>query len=482
MRNSYELWIDGKWTLSEKSDRIEVFNPADGEVFASVADGTERDFTQAVEAAERAFYKGPWGESTPAERSRIIWRMAELIEQASLKFAELESRNTGKPLEQQCIPVDIHDSIDNLKYYATLARDTHGIASGEYIKGITHIFRHEPVGVVAQITPWNYPLQMAVWKIGPALAAGCTIVMKPASSTPLTTLLLGEIAKEAGLPDGVLNIVTGRGARAEILATHEAVRLISLTGSTSTGKRLMELAAGTIKRTHLELGGKAPVLVFNDADIAKAAETAVMGAVFNSGQDCTAATRIYVEKSCYDQLVEAVVKQIEKIKVGDPLNADTAMGPLISRRQLERVSAYVDRAVSAGAEVLSGGRRMTELGKGYYYAPTVICNAKQDSEIIQEEVFGPVLTINTFNNEEEAVRLANDVVYGLAASVWTKDAAKSMRVAHKLEFGTVWVNNHLAVASEAPHGGFKQSGFGKELSLEAVREYRITKNIAVTTE
>ncbi|MDC7124463.1 MAG: aminobutyraldehyde dehydrogenase [Spirochaetales bacterium] len=482
MKENYDLWINGKWEASETKDRIEVVNPATGKVFASVADASTADFKKAIDAAEKAYYEGPWGKSTPAERSKIIWKLADLLEAHADEFAEVETMNTGKPLETQCKPVDVHDSVDNFKFYSTLARDTHGIVAGEYVEGITHVFRHEPVGVVGQITPWNYPLQMAVWKIGPALAAGCTIIIKPASNTPLTTLMLGEIAKEAGLPDGVLNIVTGRGAKGEILATDSSVRLISLTGSSGTGKRLMELASSTVKRVHLELGGKAPVVVFKDADLQKAADIITLGATFNSGQDCTAATRIYVEEGAYDELTKLVVKSFEAVKVGDPLKSDTDMGSLISKSQLERVSGFVERAVKDGAKVLTGGKQLTEFGDGYFYAPTVIVDAAQDSEIMQQEVFGPVITISTFKDEADAIKLGNDVIYGLAASVWSSDIGKAMRVSHALEFGTVWINNHLAVASEAPHGGFKQSGFGKELSLEAVKEYQITKNIAITTE
>ena len=429
------LWIDGKWTSSDSEDRIEVINPADGEVFASVPDGSEGDFVRAVEAAEKAFYEGPWRETPPAERSKAIWRMADLVEQRLDEIAALESRNTGKPFELQSKAVDISDSIDNLRFYATLARDTHGITSGDYIPGITHMFRHEAAGVAGQITPWNYPFQMAAWKIGPALAAGCTIVLKPASNTPLTSLLLGEIAKEAGIPDGVLNIVTGRGAKAEVLATHPSVRIVSLTGSTATGRRIMELASGTIKRTHLELGGKAPLIVFSDADIRRTAEKAVLGATFNAGQDCTAATRIYAEESIVSELTDAVVAAAEAVKVGNPFDSGTEMGPLISARQLERVGGFVDRARASGASVLTGGS--AKGGDGYYYMPTVVSGAAQDSELIQEEIFGPVLTVSSFKTEEEAVRLGNDVVYGLAASVWTPDIAKAMRVSHRLEFGTV---------------------------------------------
>lgn len=482
MIKDYQNWINAKWDVSQSDSFMEVINPATAEIVARVPDSKPEEFNRAVEAAEEAFYRGPWVKSTPADRSRILWRWADLLELHADEMARLETEETGKPLELVSRAFDIHDSIDNLRYYATQARDTHGISSGEYREGSTSFFRKEPVGVVGQITPWNYPLQMAVWKAGPALAAGCTIILKPASNTPLTTLRWAELGKKAGLPDGVFNVVTGKGAKGEILATHPDVRMVSLTGSTSTGKRLMELSARTMKRLHLELGGKAPLLVFPDTDPLQVARKAVAATVFNSGQDCTAATRIYVHKDSYKSLVDAVVEEANAVKVGDPLDPETVMGPVISSKQQERIHGFVERARRQGSSILSGGFIPSGLGEGFYYSPTVVTGADQSSEIIQEEIFGPVITINPFSDEDEALRLGNDVVYGLAASVWTHDLERALRVSHGLDFGTVWVNDHLVFASEAPHGGFKQSGFGKELSQEAMKEYQVTKNIMVINE
>ena len=464
--------------MAKAAKRFLLRNPATGKKIAEVVDASPEDVNLAVQAAKRAFYDGRWSRLVPSERSKAIWKLADLLEKHAEEFAKLELENTGKPYKFVSLGADLMFSIDNLRFFAGAARDTHGSHAGEYWPGYTSIYRRDPVGVVGQIAPWNYPLMMAVWKIGPALAAGCTTVFKPASLTPLTSLMLADIIKEAGIPDGVVNIITGRKA-GQLLVEHPDIRMISVTGSTEVGQTIMKTAANTIKRVHLELGGKAPVLVFEDADVDLVAAKVALAGTINTGQDCTAATRVYVAESLRKKVEEAIVEAVRNAKIGDPFADDTLIGPMISGGQRESVNGFVERAKKDGAKVLTGGRIPKDFQQGYYYEPTIIADANQKSEIIQSEVFGPVLTINSFKDEEEAIMLGNDVVYGLASSVFTKDVGRVMRVSERLEFGTVWVNDHIPLASEAPHGGFKQSGFGKDLSAEAVGDYQVTKHVMI---
>lgn len=475
---SKKLWINGIACHAISGAKMAVENPATGEVIDYVADAGIEDVDLAVQAAKTAFDDGRWSKKTPAERSAVLYKMAEIIESRMAEIARLESEDTGKPYDFVSLGSDIPFAIDNLKFFASAARDISGSSSGEYAEGFTSILRREPCGVTVGITPWNYPFLMAIWKMGPALAAGCTMILKPAPTTPRTTLLLGEIAKEAGLPDGVLNILSGGNLPGEALTRHPDVQMVSLTGSSRTGTAIMKSAADTLKRVHLELGGKAPLIIFDDADIDNAVEKAVIGGFLNSGQDCTAATRLLIHESIYDKTLTALVKAAQDFKLGHPFEQDTQIGSMISQQQQLSVSGFVNRAVEAGAELLTGGQIPDR--EGFYFPPTIIANVQQHSEIVQEEIFGPVLTVQSFSDDDQALAMANDIKYGLASSVFTTDLSRAMYFSRELKFGAVWVNDHLPLTSETPHGGFKQSGFGKDLSAEAISDYLITKHVMVS--